>query len=396
MDINWTRGKAFYEFNYWIYLHTIGPWVRKKFNYKSETFTPKSKTFLALVNHTNDLDPFFFAMMFPKYARYVAAENILRKPVTGFLVSFLQKPVPRKKGAPGSEVSKLIRDNLKSGISILMFPEGVRTINGRTGYISPKTADLLKDTGAGLITCRVYGGYLNNPLWATNHRKGDVWAQMVHEYTAEELSGMSRDEIYKAICDDLYINAYDVQREKMIPYPGPGLAEGLENVVYLCPKCLKFDGLVSDGDSYKCRCGFELTLDEYGFFQGENLPFDNVCSWETWQREKINEFSALWSSEKDLYICSQNNVYLTRLNENDAEILIENAKLTLNSDAILLDNGIESLRFPLSEISEVSNFRSTALIFSSEGKRYEVRHGESWPVFKYIAFIRLLSGKKYL
>lgn len=387
---------GFYNFNYWIYQHTIGPWVKKNYNYTAKTFKPESKTFLVLVNHTNDIDPFFLAMMFPRYARYVAAESILRKPVTGFLVSFLQNPIPRKKGASGAEVSGLIRDNLKDGVSVLMFPEGVRTINGRTGYISPKTVDLLRGTGAGLITCRIYGGYMSNPLWARNHRKGNIHAEMVREYTAAELENMSDAEVYEAIKSDLYINAYDVQRKEMIPYPGPGLAEGLENVVYLCPKCMNFDGLESSGDTYRCKCGLEMTLDEYGFFQGEDLPFDNVCDWETWQREKINEYSREWQSEKERYICSQDGVYLNRLGSKSTDVLIDNAKLILNSDALILDNGSDSITFPIPEICDISNFRTTALIFSSKGERYEVRHGESWPVFKYIAFIRLLAGKKYL
>lgn len=392
----WTRGKGFLEFNYRIYQATIGPWVRKTFNYKSNTFKPKSKTFLALVNHTNDIDPFFLAVMFPHYIRFVSAESILRKPVSGPIITFLQRPIGRKKGSSGALASYYIRENLKNGISVAMFPEGVRSINGKTGYISPKTAELLKDTGAGLITCRIYGGYLCNPLWAKYSRKGKVWGEMVHEYTSDELSEMSLEEINAAIVNDLSVNAYDIQREKMIPYPGKDLAEGLENVVYLCPKCLSLDGLESSGDTYNCKCGLKLSLDEFGFFKGDEVPFENVCEWETWQRARLGEYAEQWKSEKGKEICSQKDVYLTRLEDTETEVVISDADMTLFSDELVFESETGCVRYPLSDISEISNFRSTALILSIGGARFEVRHGQSWPVFKFIALIRFLIGKKYL
>lgn len=395
-DRYWTRGKGRLEFNFRFYQASIGTWVRKKFGYTAKTFVPKSGTFLALVNHTNDLDPFFLAMMFPHYVRFVAAESILRKPVSGPLVSYLQRPIGRKKGNSGAEASYYIRQNLMNGISVAMFPEGVRTINGRTGFISPRTGELLKGTGAGLVTCRISGGYLCNPLWSRHSRRGRVWAEMVHEYTPEELERMSLDEINRAIADDLYVNAYDVQREKMLPYPGEALAEGLENVVYLCPRCLQFDGLASSGDSYRCSCGLEATLDEYGFFRGENLPFDNVCDWESWQRARIAEYAESWRREEKRYICRQKDVSFTRLEDTETDLLMGGAEMLLYSDRLVFRKEEKELEFLLKELDEVSNFRSSALIFTQDGRRYEVRTGASWPVFKYITLIRLLKGKKYL
>lgn len=390
------RGKWFLEFNYGIYQIVLGSWIKKYFGYEAKTFTPESKTFLAVANHTNDLDPFFFGRMFPRYIRFVSTESVLRKPVVGPLIKFLQRPISRKKGEPGMEVSRVIRETLKNGISVAMLPEGVRSINGKTGYISPRTAELLKDTGAGLVTCRIFGAYLCNPLWSRYSRRGRVHAEIVHEYTADELSSMSNEEINAAINADLAVNAYEVQRNEMLPYPGENLAEGLENVVYLCPECLKSDGFKSCGNSYSCSCGFSLYLNEYGFFEGEDLPFDNVYDWETWQRKQLSDSAEKWRNESGLSVCSEESVSLSRLDGSRTDVLVHDARMTLYSDALEFVKADKILRFPLSGISEVSNFRSTSLIFSMNGDRFEVRTGSSWPVFKYIALIRLLKGKKYL
>ena len=395
-DKYWTAGKKRMEVNYWIYQHTIGPWIRHKYGYKADTFTPQSKTFLALVNHTNGMDQFFMAMMFPRYVRFVAAESILRKPVTGFLIAHLQKPIPRKKGESGAEASRYIKRNLINGISVAMFPEGVRTNNGRTGFISPRTVQLLRDTGAGLINCRIYGGYLSAPLWAKFIREGHVHAEMVAEYTPDILAKMTDDEIYEAICRDLYVNAYEVQRKEMISYDGDNFAEGIENVLYICPHCGKSDTLKSSGNKVTCSCGLNGTLDSYGFFNGENLQFDNICDWESWQRDRLKELSEVWKNEKNVLISKSPKVTLHQINNNIDDIIAENAEMRLYSDHLEFATEKKKVLFNIDEIAEVSNFKSTVFIFKANEMRYEVRCGEVWPIFKYIAIIRMLKGKKYL
>ena len=110
--------------------------------------------------------------------------------------------------------------------------------------------------------------------------------RMVREYTPDELKKMTSEEITKAIERDLYVNAYEEQKEECIPYTGKNLAHNLETALYRCPECNKIDSLKSEGDRFYCSCGLDLTYNEYGFFTSntEKEPvFMTVLDWVRWQ-----------------------------------------------------------------------------------------------------------------
>ena len=102
---------------------------------------------------------------------------------------------------------------------------------------------------------------------------------------------MSIEEIHTIIHKALYNNDYDYQREKMIKHPGKKLAEGLENVIYICPKCEAINSIETSGNNFKCSsCQQKGHVDEYGFLQG--FKYDNLLEWDEFQRpykDKLEE-----------------------------------------------------------------------------------------------------------
>ena len=71
----------------------------------------------------------------------------------------------------------------------------------------------------------------------------------------------------------------------MIKRPGKKLAEGLENVLYVCPKCKSVNTLITKGNSISCsHCKTEGYMDEYGFING--FKFDNPIDWDQWQKKE--------------------------------------------------------------------------------------------------------------
>ena len=72
---------------------------------------------------------------------------------------------------------------------------------------------------------------------------------------------MSTDEIYDIITSDLNVDAYQYQDTNHIRYSGDALAEGLENLTYLCPICKRFDTIHTKGNKIWCDCGMKATFD---------------------------------------------------------------------------------------------------------------------------------------
>ena len=190
-----------------------------------------------------------------------------------------------------------------------MFPEGNKSWAGETGYVSPRTARLVKESGAALVTYRLDGDYMKNPRWAKYSRKGPVFGSLVKEYTAEELAEMSEEKIYDAICSDLHVDDYAFQKEKHIPYKGKALAERMELAGYLCPCCKRFDTVKSKGNKVFCDCGMEATADEEGFLHSEKLPFNNVLSWSRWEKSFLLENGRSYTGRvtKDEHVVAKKN-----------------------------------------------------------------------------------------
>ncbi len=393
----WLKGLKRNNAVYTFLRATLGVFYTKRFKFTFEPFEVKSDTFLLFSNHTNDNDPFFQALMFKTPLRFVAGEKILRVKPWGRIISYLVNPIPRKKGASSDDTIEYIKENLKLSINVAMFPEGVRTINGRTGHISPRTAKLVKDSCAGLVLVRFSGAYMRSPVWAKYKRRGPVKGIFISEYTRDELNKMSVDEINDILHRDLYTNAYDEQRREKIKYKGKNLAEGLENALYICPVCKSIGKIYGSLNSFKCGCGYSVELNEEGFFYSEtnDVLFDDVLKWDLWQREYIKNKSTEWLSNTNYIITSDTSINLYEVQNRKKLPVAKQANLRFYADRLHFESAESAHEFQLKDISRMSNFKSSTLLFTYKNKYYEA-HAKQWPVFKYIALYRIMTGQKYL
>ena len=243
---------------------------------------------LIMANHTTDSDLFFVIQHFKNYLFFVYSEHLVRK--SGVLRWLTRKFgfIPLTKGGVASDAAINILRYLKAGQCVAIFPEGTRTFDGRTNPIKPATAKLVKMGRCNLVTIGYKGGYFVEPKWAKNWRKGPITSDL-KIYTKEEIATMSVDEIYQHITDDLIFDAQDYQDEHQFEYNGKNLAEGIENALFMCPKCHKFETLKADGDKFYCpECGFEAIIDNKGYVHSE-LPMTKFREYYDAQKKALDE-----------------------------------------------------------------------------------------------------------
>ena len=116
-----------------------------------------------------------------------------------------------------------------------------------------------------MITYRIEGGYLTQPRWATNIRRGKVRGRLINIYEPEQLSQMSDTQISDAIIADLHEDAYETQKRECVKFKADNLALGLESTIFTCPKCGEIGKLHSQDNRFFCECGFEAIYDVYGY-----------------------------------------------------------------------------------------------------------------------------------
>jgi len=120
-----------------------------------------TRTSIFLSNHVNLFDPFVLYSAIPQYFRGWELESHFRIPFYGWLMKrFGNIPVAVAR-TPGS-LRRLIQQTqaaLDKNVSIIVFPEGKRTITGRVGPFQSGIFRLLRDFNVPIVPVSVVGSF---------------------------------------------------------------------------------------------------------------------------------------------------------------------------------------------------------------------------------------------
>jgi hypothetical protein len=316
---------------------------------------------------------------------YVAGENVLRMGFLSKLVTRYASVIQRVKGTTDAEAALQILRTLRKGRNVCMFAEGNRTFTGETLPIAPATAKLVKMSRSTLVTYRLTGGYLTTPRWSPHRRKGRMSGAPLGVYPPEELKQMSEGEITALLKRDLYENAYETQAKAPVPFKGKALAETLETALYLCPKCRRIDTLHSRGDRFSCDCGLSMTLDEYGFFQGEDLPFKTPLEWDKWQTGEMEQLSGSLGDEAAF---SDQDQTLNRKEDDHRLTPLCTGTMALYRDRLAIGDRV----FPLQELRGIGLIQRQGMVFSTADGDFAITAERLRCVRKYQTLFEFLKG----
>ena len=358
----------------WMWLDAKRSVFFNDFDYK------RKEPYLMLANHTFLFDVIHVPLRVRKVPFIVASESLFVKQPTKFLFKWIAHVIPKSKGQSDLRTAKGILSAIKKGYPVLIFPEGDTTFMGETRNVEYSTMKLIKKLNVDVVTCNVRGGYLSNPRWATGKRNN---RQIELHYNVtikqDELATLSLDEINKRVNDALYHNDYEHQRNVMIKHPGKKLAEGLENVVYVCPHCEGINSLVTSGNTIRCRsCKKEGTYNEYGFIEG--FKFDNLIDWDNYQlgfTEKLRH-THIHTSGTLYYISIENS---TKQPVGEVQVCVEHGIMALT--------GALNLDIPIKEVSNPKITMRRNLNFYYDGTYYFI------PLKKYASSILRVLQDKY-
>ena len=358
-------------------LRPVGYSVAKlKFGYTYQKAKDLPPNYIVLSNHVTDYDPILVGLSFDKQMYYVASEHITRWGWIYKVLNFVFEPIIRYKATVAASTVMDILRKVRKGKNVCIFAEGVRTWDGVTAPVVPATAQLIKSARCGLVTYRIEGGYFASPNWASsgNTRKGRVHGAPVGVYTKEELAKMSVEEIDEIIKRDLHEDAYARQKSEMHRYRSKKRAEGMESLIFLCPKCRAHSSLTSKGDRVTCSvCGTSFTYNEYGMLDG--IAYKTVYELNQWQRGEL---------EKDV----KNNVQYTAHTASLFTIEGHELKAVCEGNAHITPEAITiaDVTIPLSTISDMGMHGRRTLIFSTTDNYYELKVPKEQNIIKFMYY----------
>ena len=348
--------------------------------------------FLLVCNHNTDLDPLMIAAAFPKQQMYfIASEHLLRAGFGGKIVNYLQEPIARQKGGNANAPVMAALRHLKAGHNVAFFPEGNRSWDGLTGHFPESTGKFVRTaaaTGAALVTYRLDGGYFASPRWSGGSiRRGRIDGGVVSVYQSEELKAMKPDAINALIRRDISVDDYALQEEKKIVFKGKKLAEHLETMLYLCPRCQKSDDLRSEGDKLRCSCGAVLRYLPTGKLEGD-WPFTTLRQVLDWQKEQLRQ---LCDNATDAPLFTDRAMDCSEVETAAGLTPVGQGDMSLYKDRLCLPG----ITLPLEDIRGISIRGAQNIYFGTDKNTYQVTSPKVRNMLRYLQAIEMLTGREY-
>ena len=256
-----------------------------------------------IATHTCDQDHILSALtLYPIRPTYVVSEHFMRDPKTARLLKLMKVITKKMFSADVSTIISIMRAKNENSV-IVIFPEGRLSCYGRTLPITEGTAELIKKLGINLYSWKAEGAYLTFPKWREpgENRCGEIRSSVKLLLTADEVKEKSVDEI-KRIAADAIRNDDELAMDG-IEYKSDAIANGLDKILFKCPACQKEGGITASGNTVKCNCGFEATLDNRYKLHG--APFERVNEWFEWQQNSIDTESTHIASKVRLGCCGE-------------------------------------------------------------------------------------------
>ena len=367
---------------YRILVPMVKGFLKVKFGYKWKKAENLPENFIVLSNHVTDYDPLLVGVSFPDQMYFVASEHITRWGLAYKMLKFVFQPIIRYKGTVATATVMDILRKARQGHSVAVFAEGVRSWDGVTCPILPSTAKMVKTANCGLVTYKIQGGHFVSPGWREQGTaRGPISGAPVRVYTKEELKAMSVDEVYQAICNDLYEDAYARQLEDPKAYRGKNLASGLHNLLFTCPTCGKRNTFTESGNTVTCgACGLSFEMDEYAMLKG--VPFKTIKEFSDWQKERV----AADVDAGETYTVA--SATLSTIENHEATLVAEGA-LSINRDVLKCAD----VEIPVADIADMGIHGRHALVFNVKGTYYELLPAHEFSIQQFLLYYNCCKNK---
>ena len=232
---------------------------------RNNAFKDIKPPFIILCNHPSFLDWIYMAI-----AAYPIRINIV---ITSYYYyNKLLSPLLKGLGAISKDLFysdiRAVRDImrvLKMGAAVALFPEGRLSPHGASETFFNSTADLICALKVPVINVHISGAYYSKPKWGKGLRRGRVELDATEMFSIKELKTLNRDEVLSRMLDSMRYNESQWQGENCVAYKKTkNFAEGLENILYICPKCKNEMTTRTKGDGIYCtHCGNRGRLNEF-------------------------------------------------------------------------------------------------------------------------------------
>jgi 1-acyl-sn-glycerol-3-phosphate acyltransferase len=132
-----------------------------KFEVKYSAGFDRARTSLFVCNHVNIFDAFIIYSAIPQFVRGLELDTHFKIPAYGWMMKrFGNIPVSRGGGpAQFKKTLEHVRSHIQNGISVIVFAEGTRTLDGHVGPFQKGAFVMARQIGCPVVPMSVCGSY---------------------------------------------------------------------------------------------------------------------------------------------------------------------------------------------------------------------------------------------
>ncbi len=302
-------------------LYWFQPIFKRWFKLRAEGFeiVPKEGPYLIISNHSHKLDQFFINVIIRRPIFNPGSNEDFRNPFKNlFMWAMSGFSRWREFLSPSLRSVRYMRNSIKLGHPLAIYPEGRRNWDGETRHIFLSTAKLIRLLKVPVVAVLSKGNYLAWPRWANKPRKCPITLHFAKPITIDQKN------TYEEIIDWIQKAIYNNEKyTKIGKIRGKRPAEGLTRLLWRCPICRKIEGLTEiSGKILSCtQCNKEWEVNLYCYMReiGKN-------SWKP-----IKEYADLMFKEEEIVPIEHSFVdYL----ENDEQVFLLSDVISLFREPI--------------------------------------------------------------
>lgn len=253
----------------------------------------------------------------------------------------------------------------KKGVTYIA-PEGTVYATGKNGPISPSIVKILKFLKANVYAVKIDGAQLGKAKWQKHQQNNKVDVSLFKLFDKDEVENLDKDYMYEKIVNTLAFDDFAYQKEHNIVVKGNTKAEGLDDLLYLCPHCHKEFTLKTKGNKIYCtNCGLEATInDHYGFDFNQEQYFENYSKWYDYQYQDLKDQML---SNPD-FCLKANVIYKTDIVDTDGYVEVGRGVLSLSLKEGWVYKGMLNGK----EVVQTDSLQSVALAVIGMGSHIEL------------------------
>lgn len=241
--------------------------LRYRVHIDNSALDPEAGAAIVLATHTSNKDHFLTAMaLYPRRVTFVMSQHFFEKKALRPILK-LMHAIPKKMFCPDApSVLSMIRA-IREGNTLVLFPEGRLTCNGVSCPITPGTSDLVRKLGVPVYTITAEGAGKTFPKWAKKPRIGRIDVRLRKLFAGPELKNMELGEVEARIDAAIEHNAWESLPN--VDFRSRKPAEGLDSILWRCPRCGAEHTLVCLKDTVTCtQCMLEAKVNAHGRITG--------------------------------------------------------------------------------------------------------------------------------